>query len=382
MKINYLYVPFIFSENHSLDVLALAAENESMKKHLNSVERHLARVLIENESLQRQQPIPQKPVGPDLPGTLYNNFGAAALRKSIKYDEFKYYTGLNREQFTKFYLFIVPQRVNETPFSMSRTVSSQKKMTNEDQVLLVMIKLRHNFDFHHIGHLFGISQQDASTIFRNWIQYMFHRCASVCIWPHRSKIIERMPDKFKEDFPNTLVIIDGTEMRIQRPSSMTRQSQSYSDYKSSNTLKGLVGIDPRGTVIFISMLFSGSISDKELTNKSGFLKTLEYFKKSGKVLDGDGVMVDKGFRIEEEVEQLGLKLNIPPFAKSGCQMSAGDIKMTEKIARHRVHVERAIARIKMYKILSNRVDLKLFASIGHIWYVCCFATNFMNFLIK
>jgi hypothetical protein len=61
-------------------------------------------------------------------------------------------------------------------------------------------------------------------------------------------------------------------------------------------------------------------------------------------------MVDKGFRINEEIEKLGLKLNIPPFANTGSQMSSADITLTEKIARHRVHVERAIARVKNFKI--------------------------------
>jgi len=28
---------------------------------------------------------------------------------------------------------------------------------------------------------------------------------------------------------------------------------------------------------------------------------------------GDGVMADKGFRIESNLQQLGLHLNIPPF---------------------------------------------------------------------
>lgn len=241
----------------------------------------------------------------------------------------------------------------EDPFSMSRKVSSAKKLTMEDQLLLVMMKLRQNFDFCQIGTLFGISQQDASTLFSNWIQYMFYRCGSVPIWPHRDTIIEKMPEKYREEFPDTLVIIDGTEFKIQRPSSMTRQSQCYSDYKSCNTLKGLVGIDPRGSIIFASMLFSGAISDKELTEKSGFLEVLAQLKACGKIKEGDGVMADKGFHISNEINELGLKLNIPPFASSSAQMSSSEVKLTEKIARHRVHVERAIARVKNFKILSH-----------------------------
>lgn len=369
----YKFIFYIFSENQSLDVLALAAENELLKRQVADLQK-------QNELFQKKTDSQQESNKKEVLPTL--QFGADFLRRNVKKDDFQYYTGLNSEQFLLFRNFIAPVTMDELPFKMMRTVSSQRNMSVEDQVLLVLIKIRHNFDFRHLGNLFGISQQDASTIFSNWIKYMFHRCSFVSIWPHRNTIIEMMPEKFKSEFPNTLVIIDGTEMRIQRPSSMTRQSQSYSDYKSSNTLKGLVGVDPRGSIIFASMLYLGAISDKELTSRSGFLKTLEELKSQGKIIEGDGIMVDKGFRIREEVEKLGLKLNIPPFASSGTQMSASDIKLTEKIARHRVHVERAIARIKTFKILSNRIDLKLFTSINQIWYVCCFLTNFMNLLIK
>lgn len=57
--------------------------------------------------------------------------------------------------------------------------------------------------------------------------------------------------------------IDGTELNIQRSSSLTKQSQCYSDYKSSTTLKEIEGIDPKGSIIFAPMLFSGSMSDNE-----------------------------------------------------------------------------------------------------------------------
>lgn len=54
---------------------------------------------------------------------------------------------------------------------------------------------------------------------------------------------------------------------------------------------------------------------------------------------GDGLMVEK------EVEEIGLQLNIPPFARANRQMPHADVEMTKRIAKHRVHVERAIAKI-------------------------------------
>ena len=36
---------------------------------------------------------------------------------------------------------------------------------------------------------------------------------------------------------------------------------TFSNYKNTNTFKGLIGITPTGDVSFVSHLYSGSISD-------------------------------------------------------------------------------------------------------------------------
>lgn len=82
-------------------------------------------------------------------------------------------------------------------------------------------------------------------------------------------------------------------------------------------------------------------------------------------------MVDKGFLISDEIEKLGLKLFILLFASS--QMSAGDVFLTRKIARHHIHA-------KHFKIVDNRVELSLFPCISQIWFCYCFQTDFYAIL--
>ena len=78
-----------------------------------------------------------------------------------------------------------------------------------------------------------------------------------------------MPKEFKEQFPMTRVIIDGTEIPIQKPSNISDQSATWSSYKNRNTLKCLVGISPRGAVTFISNAYGGSTSDRQIFERSG-----------------------------------------------------------------------------------------------------------------
>eukprot|EP00117_Sycon_ciliatum_P028388 scpid50189/ scgid22824/ len=130
------------------------------------------------------------------------------------------------------------------------------------------------------------------------------------IWPRPSQVSERLPDVFKDLYPTTFLIIDATELKCEVTSSLPAQSQLYSSYKTHTTLKGLIGMTPDGAVAFISELFTGSISDRELTIRSHFLDLLPA---AGY---GTSIMADKGFDIQALLVPYGVNLNIPPFKRS------------------------------------------------------------------
>jgi len=53
-----------------------------------------------------------------------------------------------------------------------------------------------------------------------------------------------------------------------------------------------VGVDPKGGFMFVSQLYTGSISDKQIVTRSGFLELLSSKKEVSEVEDGDSIMVD------------------------------------------------------------------------------------------
>ena len=55
------------------------------------------------------------------------------------------------------------------------------------------------------------------------------------------------------------------------PSSLLLNSELSSSYKNRDTLKDYVGIAPSGAITFVSQLYTGSISDCEIAERSGFL---------------------------------------------------------------------------------------------------------------
>ena len=84
-----------------------------------------------------------------------------------------------------------------------------------------------------------------------------------------------MPSIFKEFYPKTVLIIDAVEIRTESPSSLDMQSVCYSSYKGTTTMNGLVGLSPVGALGFLSELYTGSISDKELTKRSKVIDCLD-----------------------------------------------------------------------------------------------------------
>ena len=84
-----------------------------------------------------------------------------------------------------------------------------------------------------------------------------------------------MPKEFKERFPSTRVIIVATEFPLENPPNPGIQAATWSNYKNRNTLKLLVGVSRNGVITFLSPLYGGRISDKELMQRSNLLFVLE-----------------------------------------------------------------------------------------------------------
>ena len=86
----------------------------------------------------------------------------------------------------------------------------------------------------------------------------------------------------------------------------------YSDYKSHTVVKTLADIAPGGGFTFISNTYPGSISDKKIVVKSGFLNSNLWEQ-------GDTVIVNRVYSlIKDYLKPLGVRHEIPNFQK-GCE---------------------------------------------------------------
>ena len=63
----------------------------------------------------------------------------------------------------------------------------------------------------------------------------------------------------------------GLEIEVEKPTDPVAQLATWSDYKSRNTAKFLIGCTPDGAISFISKAFPGSISDEQIVKDTALL---------------------------------------------------------------------------------------------------------------
>ena len=64
-------------------------------------------------------------------------------------------------------------------------------------------------------------------------------------------------------------------------------------------------------------------------------------------------MAERGFTIKYVLKDIGVELNIPPFMEGHAQLPVKEVKLGGRIASVRIHVERAIGRMKNFSILQE-----------------------------
>ncbi|XP_035213439.1 uncharacterized protein LOC118187352 [Stegodyphus dumicola] len=142
-----------------------------------------------------------------------------------------------------------------------------------------------------------------------------------------------MPLQFLHQYPNCRVIIDCTELEIQRPCNPTEQQLTFSYYKNANTLKALVGISPSGAVTFISDLW---VSFKKILH----------------------------------------------FLKGNIQFTLEQRSENKAISNKRVHIERAIGRIKIFRYFEGAIPYNSLHNLNEVFFIVAFLTNFNKPLIN
>ena len=258
--------------------------------------------------------------------------------------------------------------------SETRSLAGRKRnMLLIDELFLFLCRLRAGLLEQDLSVRFNFSVSTISRKIVTWANFLYFALGSIPIWLPRQTIQELMSECFKTLYPRTRVIIICTELRTKQPSSLVLNSRSYSHYKETNTFKCLLGIAPHGAITFISTLYTGCMSDVDVTKLSGLLDLWE---------PGDDVLADKGFTLQKMLAEKGVTLNIPDFLRNKRQFTVSEIEHTEQIAKLRIHIERMNRRIKENHLFDTAIPLSLVLSINQLWTVACLLARFKGHLVQ
>ena len=181
------------------------------------------------------------------------------------------------------------------------------------------MKLKLNLKVNDLASRFKISASVVSCYITTWVCFLYHHLKEIDWILTVEQVTGTLPHAFRRQYPNTYAIIDGSEVFIETPSDLNLQSSTWSPYKHHNTSKLLVACTPNGAISYVSSVFVGSISDVELTSKSGFLKTIDD-------KPGISIMADRGFTIRSMLDEIDVYLNMPPFLDGRMQLPAEEVQ--------------------------------------------------------
>ena len=72
------------------------------------------------------------------------------------------------------------------------------------------------------------------------------------------------------------------------------------------------------------------------------------------------------------------QFNIPLFLKDKPQFNENEVIRTQTIAKGRIHVERAVGKVRNFFIFNKRIPISSLGTVNQLWTVCCLLSNFLN----
>ena len=149
-----------------------------------------------------------------------------------------------------------------------------RKLSKMNTLIMFFLRIRLNYGIEDIAYRFNITKGQVSKHFHNVLDTLYIKTKPLIKWPEREVLQLTMPTSFRKFFKKCAVIIDCTEVFVERPTDLLARAQVWSNYKHHSTIKFLIGITPQGTISYISNCAGGRKSDKQIVEESTLVNYL------------------------------------------------------------------------------------------------------------
>ena len=207
--------------------------------------------------------------------------------------------------------------------------------------------------------LFGIEYQTAARAFVSMTCYQHKFWKFMFTQPTLAEVQKCAPPDFTEVYGTDRLtrIFDATEIPIETPSDRSAQALTFSKYKSHNTVKLLGAITPGGAAVFSSDAYPGRVTDDKLTRACGFVGTMG---------PGEAAAADKGFLSSKPLFAAeGKELRMP--AVRNRTLTGDQVADSSAQSNLRIHIERAFAGPKSYRMLGGEIRITQVDLVGMIF---------------
>lgn len=143
---------------------------------------------------------------------------------------------------------------------------NHSKLSLEEQIILILIYLRHNLSFQLLGLLFQVSESTAHNLFNYW-QKIFAEDLPPSLLEQVKKL--EAPEEIKQELVNYELIVDSWEQPIERPGDPLTQKKHFSGKQKRHTLKNQAIVLPLKLDI-VDVVFGqpGPVSDINLCRQT------------------------------------------------------------------------------------------------------------------
>lgn len=225
----------------------------------------------------------------------------------------------------------------------------------DDLLFFVLLMLKSGITFDLLGYLAKIDQANAHRKFKLGLAILNGTLKVNNYTPHRD--FDEVKH-FHNLFPvEQILILDGTEQRVQRPSDQDIQRDFYSGKKKGHTVKSLIISTPDRYIHYVSYSWVGRSHD--------FAVLKEEFPAEDGWFDPFVLRFDLGYYGFEKIYP-NVKVFIPEKKPRGGELSQEQKNKNKKMASERIIVEHSIGGMKRFDFLSNTCrihDWKVYDSI-------------------
>jgi hypothetical protein len=229
-------------------------------------------------------------------------------------------------------------------------IKKENKISFQSHLYITLVWLRHYETMTKLSHDFGLTNLDLRDILLRTLTALDQTLDDEIKWPNDDEfegIVSSLSAEVQEEFPDLGAIVDGTEVRIPRPSNYQKQKEYWSKKKHQHSLSIMLVCTPRGHLIFASDPRKGA-SDQHHWNE---LKMRKLFEDKP-----FAVMADSGFTPNPKSKpQLQKIKSYTPIRKpKGRERTQEDQIYNTKLSSVRAVIENVIARLKKWRILKGQ----------------------------